>query len=170
MAEKESTPVTKKESSMISPDLWDWRPFEALRRQLDRFFDEAPLQKRSGDYEPFERFVGWPATPPVDFVERDNEYELTAELPGMDQKDVEAKVVNGALVIHGEKKVEREEKNEGYFFSERRYGSFKRSFRLPDGVDAEKIKATFEKGVLKVTLPKSAEMKQQEKKIEIASK
>jgi HSP20 family protein len=168
---QEQTPAKKTESSELIPtDLWDWRPFEALRRQLDRFFDEAPLQKRSGDLEPFERFIGWQGTPPVDFVEHDDGYELTAELPGLDHKDVEVKVANGALVIHGEKKMEREEKKEGAFFSERRYGSFKRSFRLPENVDVNKIAADFEKGVLKVTLPKTAQTKTEEKKINIAIK
>ncbi|QGM99315.1 Hsp20/alpha crystallin family protein [Methylocystis parvus] len=156
--------------ALVPPDIWDWRPFEALRRQLDRFFDEAPVQRRSGDFEPFERFMGWQGTPPVDFVERDNEYEVTAELPGLDQKDVEVKVANGALVVHGEKKMEREENKEGMFFSERRYGSFKRSFRLPENADIDKIAAHFEKGVLKITLPKTAQTVTQEKKIDIAVK
>jgi HSP20 family protein len=170
MAEEQKAPVKKDGGALTSSDLWDWRPFEALRRQLDRFFDEAPLQRRSGDLEPFERFMGWQGTPPVDFVERDNEYEVTAELPGLDQKDVEVKIANNALVIHGEKKMEREQKDEGMFFSERRYGSFKRSFRLPDNVDVDKIAASFEKGVLKVTLPKSAQATTGEKKVQIAVK
>lgn len=170
MTEQQNAPV-RKETSPVAGDLWDWRPFEALRRQLDRFFDEAPLQKRSGEFETFERFMGLQGTPPVDFVERDNEYEVTAELPGLNQKDVEVKVANGALVIHGEKKMEREEKEEGMFFSERRYGSFKRSFRVPENVEPDKIAASFEKGVLKVTLPKSAQLATtQEKKIDIAVK
>lgn len=167
---QEQTPEKKDGGALVSPDLWDWRPFEALRRQLDRFFDEAPLQKRSGEMEPFERFMGWQGTPPVDFVERDGEYEVTAELPGLDQKDVEVKVAGGALVLHGEKKMEREENKEGMFFSERRYGSFRRSFRLPENVDVDGIAAHFEKGVLKVTLPKSAQAKTEEKKIDIAVK
>ena len=170
MVEKEQTPAVKKEAPVGYPDFWDWGPFDTLRRQLDRFFAEAPVQKRSGAYEPFERFVSWPTGPPVDFVEHDHEYELTAELPGLDQKDVEIKVVNGALVILGEKKVEREEKDQGYFYSERRYGSFKRSFRLPEGVDTNKITARFDKGVLKVCLPKSPAALKEEKKIEISGK
>lgn len=169
MAQEQNAPVKKDDgSSLVSPDLWDWRPFEALRRQLDRFFDEAPLARRTGEVEPFDRFMGWGA-PPVDFVEHDDEYEMTAELPGLDEKDVEVKLVNGALVMSGEKKVEREEKGEGRFFSERRYGAFKRSLRLPDNVDPDKISASFEKGVLKVTLPKSAQPKSEEKKIDIAA-
>ncbi len=163
-------PEKKDGGALTSPDLWDWRPFEALRRQLDRFFDEAPLQKRSGEMETFDRLMGWQGSPPVDFLERDNEFEVTAELPGLDQKDVEVKVANGALVIHGEKKMEREEKREGMFFSERRYGSFKRSFRLPENVDVDRIAASFDKGVLKVTLPKSAQATSEEKKIDIAVK
>lgn len=165
--EQQNTPAKKDAGAGVSPDLWDWRPFEALRRQLDRFFDEAPLQKRSGGTEAFDRLMGWQGTPPVDFVERDTDYEVTAELPGLDQKDVEVKLSNGALIIHGEKKMEREEKSEGMFFSERRYGSFKRSFRLPENVDVDKIAASFDKGVLKVTLPKSAQTESEEKKIEI---
>lgn len=171
MAQEQNAP--RKENgggAFTPPDLWDWRPFETLRRQLDRFFDEAPLQKRSGDFEPLERFMGWQGTPPVDFLERDGEYEVTAELPGLDQKDVEVKIANGALVVSGEKKMEREENKDGMFFSERRYGSFKRSFRLPENVDVDKIAASFEKGVLRVTLPKSAHTQPQEKKIDIAGK
>ncbi len=170
MAEQQNAPVKRDGGSVESADLWDWRPFEALRRQLDRFFDEAPLQKRSGNFEPFEKFMGWQGAPPVDFVERNGDYEITAELPGLEQKDVEVKVANGALVIHGEKKMEREEKEEGMFFSERRYGSFRRSFRLPENVDADKITAAFERGVLKVTLPKSGQTTTQEKKIDVAVK
>jgi HSP20 family protein len=168
--EQQNAPEKKDGGAVVSPDLWDWRPFEALRRQLDRFFDEAPLQKRSGEMETFDRLLGLQGSPPVDFLERDNEFEVTAELPGLDQKDVEVKVANGALVIHGEKKMEREEKRQGMFFSERRYGSFKRSFRLPENVDVDRIGASFEKGVLKVTLPKSAQATSEEKKIDIAVK
>jgi HSP20 family protein len=164
-------PVKKESASLVSPDVWDWRPFEALRRHLDRFFDETPMMRRGGEFEPFDRLMtGWQGAPPVDFVERDNEYEVTAELPGLDQKDVEVKLVNGALVISGEKKTEREEKGEGRFFSERRYGSFKRSFRLPENIDPDQIQASFEKGVLKVTLAKAAQARTEEKKIEIAAK
>ncbi|WP_363349261.1 Hsp20/alpha crystallin family protein [Methylocystis echinoides] len=169
MAQEQNAPEKKDGGALISPDLWDWRPFEALRRQLDRFFDEAPLQKRGGGLEPF-GFMGWQGTPPVDFVERDKDYEVTAELPGLDEKDVEVKLAGGALVIHGEKKMEREEKKEGMFFSERRYGSFRRSFHLPENVDVANISASFDKGVLKVTLPKAVQTKTEEKKIEIAGK
>lgn len=174
MTEEQKAPVRKDDGgALVPPDLWDRRPFEALRRQLDRFFYEAPLEKRGGGFEafePLERLMGWQGTPPVDFVERDADYEVTAELPGLDQKDVEVKIANGALVILGEKKMEREETKEGAFFSERRYGSFRRSFRLPENVDVDRIAAHFEKGVLKVTMPKSAQTMSEEKKIDIAVK
>lgn len=153
--------------------LLDWHPFESLRRQVDRLFDEFPTRRGLPDFEPFERFVfGSGTTPPVDFVEKDGEYEITAELPGLDEKSVEVKLSNGVLTIGGEKKDEREEKDKekGYYFSERRYGSFKRAFRMPEGVDAEKIAASFDKGVLTVKLPKTAEALKSEKKIAVTSK
>ena len=110
------------------------------------------------------------AIPAVDLVEREKEYAITAELPGLDDKNVEIKLSNGTLTISGEKKDEREEKEKDYYFSERRYGSFKRAFRVPDGVDADKIEAAFDKGVLTIRLPKTAEAQKAEKKIDIKSK
>ena len=93
-------------------------------------------------------------------------YEVTAELPGMDEKNVEVKLANGVLTIKGEKK-EEGEKQKDYHLSERRYGSFQRSFTVPDGVDAEKIEATFKNGVLMVSLPKTPEAQKKEKQIAI---
>jgi HSP20 family protein len=92
---------------------------------------------------------------------------FSAELPGMDEKDIEVKVSNGTLTIKGEKKEEKEERDKDFYLSERRYGSFARSFEVPAGVDPAHIEARFAKGVLTVTLPKSPEAKQNEKKIEV---
>ena len=104
----------------------------------------------------------------VDVVDTEKAYEVTAELPGMDEKNVEVKLANGALTIKGEKKEEKEkEKNKDYHVSERRYGSFQRSFTVPDGVDEDKIEATFKNGVLTVSLPKTAEAQKKEKQIAI---
>ena len=100
-------------------------------------------------------------------AEREGAYEISAELPGLDEKDVEVKLANGLLTIRGEKKEEREEKEKDYYLSERRYGAFTRSFQVPEGVDADKVEARFAKGVLTVTLPKTAEAQKQEKKIEV---
>jgi HSP20 family protein len=109
----------------------------------------------------------WGNAPAVDVAEKGNAYEITAELPGIDEKNVEVKLANGMLTIKGEKKEDKEEKQKDYYVSERRYGSFQRSFRIPDGVDVEKIEANFQKGVLMLILPKKPEVQKSEKKVEI---
>lgn len=149
-----------------------WHPLEAFRREIDRAFGNfAPFNwpfSRSLDLEPFAgRELNWAKMPAVDVVEKDGEYQITAELPGIDEKNVEVKLANGVLTVQGEKKEEKEEKKADYHLMERHYGSFQRSFRLPDGVDAENVSAAFKNGVLSITLPKSAAAKAQEKKIPI---
>lgn len=157
-----------------------WQPFAALRDEMDRLFDSfmrgiglAPgrLARRAGAELPpppwrFETTLGM-AAPAVDMVENEKEYRITAELPGLDARDVELTVSDDVLSIRGEKKEEKEEKAENYYLSERRFGSFRRSFPLPQGVDRDRIEARFEKGVLTVTLPKTAEAAARQKKIEI---
>jgi len=150
------------------------RPFESLQREIDRLFDDynrdfwfAPFFRPSFDVEPFFRGADFRAAPVVDVAEKEKEYEITAELPGMDENNIEVKLSNGALTIRGEKKEEKEEKEKDYYLSERRYGSFERSFQLPEGIDADKIEAQFAKGVLKVTLPKTAEAQKSVKKIAV---
>jgi HSP20 family protein len=116
------------------------------------------------------------AAPAVDFAEADKGYEVTAELPGMDEKDIEVKFADGVLTIRGEKqdekeekkKDEKEEKKKDYYLHERSYGSFHRALQLPNGIDQDKIEAIFKNGVLKVNLPKSAEAQKAEKKIAVA--
>ena len=103
----------------------------------------------------------------MDIAEREKEYEITAELPGIDERNIDLKFSNGMLTIKGEKTEEKEEKKKDYYLSERRFGSFQRSFQVPDGVDADKIEASFKNGVLTVILPKSAGAQKQEKKIAI---
>jgi HSP20 family protein len=103
----------------------------------------------------------------VDIVERDDAYEVAAELPGLDQKDIEVKVVVDGLTIMGQKQKEKEETRRGYHLQERRYGSFERSFRVPDAVDADRIEARFEKGALMVKLPKKPGASKAAKKIEV---
>jgi len=105
--------------------------------------------------------------PAVDVTEIDGGFEVTAELPGMDEKNVEVKLANHTLTIKGEKRDEQEETKKDYYMRERSFGSFQRSFTVPDGVDMDKIEAIFKKGVLTVTLPKTAEAKKTEKKITI---
>lgn len=160
MAEPTKLPV-KKETRSTAAVPATWSPFETLRREIDQLFENFglgawPLTRSALPSDPL-RDKGWSLAPAVDVVEKDKEYEVTAELPGLDEKDVEVKVANGTLTIKGEKRESREEREEDYFLSERRYGSFLRSFRVPEGVTANKIEATFGKGVLTVKLPKTAE-------------
>lgn len=162
MAEPTKLPV-KTESKLPAPTMGGgWAPFDALRREIDQVFEtfglgalRLPLAHSVEAAWP--RGTGWSLAPAMDVVEKDKEYEITAELPGLDEKDVEVKVANGTLTIKGEKKETREEREKDYYLSERRYGSFLRSFRVPEGVSADKIEATFAKGVLTVKLPKTAE-------------
>ena len=136
--------------------------FESLRREVDRLFDEFGFSS----WQPFVRRANSPA---VDFVESDKAYEITAELPGMDEKDIEIKVTEDSLTIKGEREEKKEQKEKGYHLQERRYGSFERSFGLPDGIDTNKIEAKFKKGLLTVTLPKKPKVNKATKKIEIKS-
>jgi HSP20 family protein len=156
-----------------APDIW--RPFEGLRHEIDRVFDEfgrgswrSPFRRSPFDVEPFwRREMSWASVPAVDIAQKETEYEITAELPGMDESNIELKVSNGVLTIKGEKKEEKEEKKKDYYLSERRYGSFERSFRVPEGVDQDKIDARFKNGVLTMTLPKTPAAQKQEKKIPV---
>jgi HSP20 family protein len=168
MPETDPKSPAKKEESVLQP----WRPFESLRREVERLFDDfdRPFRRSLFDVEPFwRRELSWTATPTVDIAERDNAYEIAAELPGMDEKNVEVKLTNGGLIIKGRKEEEKEEKKKDYYVHERHFGSFERSFRLPEDVDTEKIDASFKKGVLTVTLPKKKEAQKPEKKIEVKS-
>jgi len=171
MANETKLTVTKKPAEpALAGDVW--RPFESLRKEVDRVFEDF-----GDDFwrRPFRSLAALErtspsklaATPAVDVSETDKAYEITAELPGMDEKNVEVNVANGGLTIKGEKKEEKEEKKKDYCVSERRYGSFERYFNLPDSVDADKIEAAFKNGVLKVTLPKTAEAQKPAKKIDV---
>ena len=169
----QKTPV-KSEEKGIQRAPAEWSPFANLRREFDRMLEDfpwgwrRPLTRSAFDVEPFWRgFAGVGAVPAVDIAEKDKEYEITAELPGMDESNIDVKFADGLLTLKGEKKEEKEEKNKDYYLSERRYGSFQRSFSVPDGVDAEKIEAAFKNGILTVTLPKTPEAQKKEKKIEI---
>ena len=115
----------------------------------------------------WQRESTWATAPAVDVAETEKAYEITAELPGMDEKNVEVKFADGVLTVKGEKQEEKEEKKKDYYLSERSYGSFQRAFQVPDGVDADKIEASFKNGVLTVTMPKSAEAQKSAKKITV---
>jgi len=106
-------------------------------------------------------------SPSIDVKENDKAITLTAELPGMTEADIDLSLKDGRLTLKGEKKVEKTEDKDDVHLTERRYGSFQRSFRIPDNVDEEAVSASFDKGVLKVTLPKKAGAAKKEKKIAI---
>jgi HSP20 family protein len=140
---------------------------------MERLFDRFgfPSFRRILDMEPAWRPLSTFtfSAPAVDLSEDDKGYKITAELPGLNAKDVDVSVSDGRLVLKGEKRQEKEEKEKNYFFSERAYGSFQRAFELPASVDRDKIAADFAKGVLTITLPKTAEAQKQSKKIEVKS-
>lgn len=160
------------------PSIFDWQnPLLDLRKGIDQAFTDALKGwPQVWDSDPFKVF-GSPAafergalSPSVEVAEADGAYEITAELPGLDEKDVEITVQKGLLTISGEKKAEREEKKKDYYLSERNYGAFKRTFRIPDDVESGKIAATMKNGVMTVTMPKSAESKAKARKISIGGR
>ena len=164
-------PVKNEERTVAEPA---WHPLRSLRHEVDRLFDafdnvswRSPFSRSVFDFAPFGRTMTSVNAPAVDIVEKDKEYEITVELPGIEEKNVEVAVSNGGLVIRGQKDEQKEEKKKDYFLSERSYGSFERYFGLPESVDTDKITAAFKNGVLTVTLPKSAASKASEKKITV---
>lgn len=150
-------------------------PFEALRRDMERLFDDfgagafmSPFRRSLFEMKPWKaEEPEWLLSPAVDIAEKPAAYEVTAELPGLDEKSIEVKLENGNLVIKGEKSEEKEEKEKDFHLSERRFGSFQRSFALPDSVEAGKVEASFKNGILTVTLPKKAEAQKPAKKIDV---
>jgi HSP20 family protein len=144
-------------------------PFSEMRAEMDRLFDSFLGRG------PFGRPTLWSRTETasalafnVDVRENEKEVAFEAELPGIDEKDIQVTVRDGMLSLKGEKKSERDEKKDTYHLLERSYGSFERLFELPDSVDEENIKADFNKGVLRVIVPKRPEAIKAEKKIPIS--
>jgi len=143
-----------------------WEPFRDLltaQRDFDRLFRDtfSPL---FGETELSTR--SW--APPVDIYETDNDIVLKAELSGVDPKDVEVRVEDNNLYLKGERKFEKEVKEQNYHRVERSYGSFARSFSLPGSIAADKVKAEFKDGLLTITIPKREEAKPKTVKIDVA--
>lgn len=167
------TPVQVKKAApapSAAPDVW-----RSFRSEMDRVFDRFssgfgfPAMRRLFEVEPFWRPESAfdLAAPAIDVTESESAYKITAELPGISEKDVEVSLTGDVLVLKGEKRQEREEKEKNRYLSERAYGAFQRNLSVPDGVDRDAITAEFAKGVLTVTLPKSKEAQKQQKKIEV---
>jgi HSP20 family protein len=145
---------------------WDpFREFSVLQDRMNRLFQDFTPRGTGEEEMTTGAFV-----PPVDIYEDEHSISLKAELPGVDPKDVDVRVENNTLTIKGERKFEKEEKEENFHRIERRYGSFVRNFTLPSTVDTDNVKADFENGVLKIQLQKRAEAKPKQIKVNIGQK
>lgn len=142
-------------------------PFDRFQREMDQLFNGF-LSEWPGRTSLLDRQFG-SFVPDVDVSETDKEIRITAELPGLGEKEVEVTLTQGALTIKGEKREEHNEEKGDVHRSECRYGMFERTVQLPNGLDADKAKASFKKGVLKVTLPKTAEAQSNRKRIPVQS-
>ena len=153
----------KKEERSLARGRGDGDPFAQLQRRMNSVFEDF-FGRSSSDLwgDDAGEFL-----PRVDVSETGKEVRITADLPGLDEKDVEVTVTNNMLTIKGEKKVEKEEEEGDYYHSERSYGYFDRTIALPQGIDADNAKAKFKKGVLKVTIPKKPEAQSSRRKIEL---
>lgn len=166
----------KKQNRDVSIEAGSWHPIDQLRRQFDHLFRELnnlpSMLSRRGKFEVDPLWSGdfsGVQSPAVDIRETEKNYEITAEVPGVDEKNLTVKIINGNLQIKGEKQEEKEDTSASYHLTERRYGYFERTFSLPKGVDADHIQARFNKGVLSVTLPKTPEAVKPEKNVDIAT-
>lgn len=143
-----------------------FRDMLTLQERMNRLFDESfRTIGRSGSEE---EWAAGSWSPAVDIYEQNGSIVLNAELPGVDSKDVDVRVENNVLTLRGERRLEGEVKRESYHRIERVYGSFSRSFTLPSVVDADKIKAEFKDGVLRMVLPKRDEAKPKQIAISVA--
>ena len=172
MATRSMTPSKRERRSKSLPIRHEtereWHPIDLIRRDMSRIFDDF-----------FSGFSLWPISdqpisldtfmPQVDMTEDDNAIRVNVEVPGIDEKDIEISLTNDTLTIKGEKKEEAEHKDEECYCSERSYGSFTRVLPIPTDVDVDKVEATYNKGVLNITLPKLAGGKRARRRIEIKS-
>jgi len=141
-----------------------FRELSSLQDRINRVFRES--------YSPEGRDESLTTSsyaPAVDVYEDEHNVMLKIEVPGIDEKDIDVQLENNTLTVHGERKIEKEEKEENYRRVERQYGSFTRTFTLPTTVDSEKVSATYDKGVLKIALPKKAEAKPKQIKVTVGT-
>lgn len=170
---KNVTVETEKRSEAGDPV---FRPLGLLRDDIDVAFDRMfrnwPFQGRALDAGSFAGSGGGDAAvqPRVDVSEDDDKYEIAAEVPGVDEKDISLTIKDDLLTLKGEKKTERKEEKKNFYMKERSYGSFVRSFQLPDSVKADKVRAKFANGVVTIEMPKKPKSKAKEKRIPIKSK
>jgi HSP20 family protein len=141
-------------------------PFYSLQREMNKLFEDFRHGFGFFPHTPFEPITEFHAK--VEVKENEKEILVTAEVPGVDMKDIDISLRPDAIAIQGEKHQEKEEKEKGYYRMERSYGSFYRLIPLPCGVDRDNVKATLKDGVLKISLPKTKEALQTEKKIPVS--
>src|ERR1022692_728594 len=144
---------------------WEpFREFSTLQNRINRVLRESYSEGGRDESVATSSFA-----PAVDVYEDEQNVTLKIEVPGIDEKDIDVQLENNTLTVHGERKIEQEEKEENYRRVERQYGSFTRTFTLPTTVDAEKVAATYDKGVLKITLLKKSEAKPKQIKVTVGT-
>jgi HSP20 family protein len=143
---------------------WDpFREFVTLQSRMNRLFHDSFGDTRE------EALTTNTFAPAVDVYEDEHNVTLKVEVPGIDEKDIDVRIENNTLTVHGERKFEKEEKEENYRRVERQYGSFTRTFTLPQTVDQDSVQANYDKGVLKIQLAKKAEAKPKQIKVNVGS-
>lgn len=155
MALRDLLPWSRQENRLpvpvsAEPYQRDEHPILSLHREVNRLFDDVFRGFAAPAFGAFDRAIAWPH---VELGETDKDIRVTAELPGLEEKDVDISLEDGVLTLRGEKRSDVEDKDRGY--SERSYGRFERRIGLPKGIDRDKASATFRNGVLTVTLPKT---------------
>ncbi len=148
-----------------------WEPFREFSTQQDRLNRLNRLFRESFTPQqgPEEALTTTNYAPPVDIYEDEHNITLKMEVPGIDEKDIDVQIENNTLTVHGERKIEKEEKEENFRRVERQYGEFTRSFTLPNSVDPGQVSANYEKGLLKIKLAKKAEAKPKQIKVNVGS-
>ena len=166
-AKKDVVPKTTPGTLAVRRE-WEY-PLASFQWEMNKLVDDFFGGFNLSPWTPLKRGLATIFTPRVDVSETDKEITVSVELPGMDQKDIDVSLARDALTIKGEKKEEKEEQGKDYYRMERSYGSFTRSVPLPAEVDTDKVQATFKKGVLDISLPKTARAIQEMKKVAVKS-
>jgi HSP20 family protein len=152
------------------PLLTRWEPFREFSTMQDRMNRMNRLFRESYSPEgPEDALATTSFAPPVDIYEDEHTIALKLEVPGIDEKDIDVRIEGNTLTVHGERKIEKEEKEENFRRVERQYGSFTRSFTLPSSVDTGQVSADYDRGVLKINLAKKAEAKPKQIKVNVGS-
>ncbi len=147
-----------------------WEPFREFSTMQDRMNRMNRLFRESYSPEgPEEALTTTSYAPPVDIYENEHNIILKMEVPGIDEKDIDVRIEGNTLTVHGERKIEKEEKEENFRRVERQYGEFTRSFTLPSSVDLDQVSAYYDKGVLKINLAKKAEAKAKQITVTVGS-